>query len=391
MTKRVSPVVLAILLTLSVFSDNFALYAIDEGTIGTVASDRNQSLDLNETFEAVLKKAEAGEVEAMYQVGRLYEAADRGAPKNFSTAVGWYRKAAEAGRPEGFLQLGLAYKIGKGVTADRGKALEYLRQAALMDLKEAVYALVTLTLAGTGPSLAELQTARKYLIELGKEVEPQTLMTLGAFYENGIGVAPNYTEALSWYQKAAAMNFPEAFYSLGICYEVGLGVSAEPAKAILNFQKAADLKMPNAAYKLAFIYLEGFLTDIDQNKAIGYLKEALENGQAEAGNELGVIYLQGLLNQPHNQTEALEMFIKSAELGNPEAMKNVAVIFRNGLGTEPDPAVALKWYLIARDSGYQGNDFDELLAEVKQKLSPKAIQNSEDEAAAWLAVFRPKN
>ncbi|KXS56863.1 MAG: hypothetical protein AMR96_00305 [Candidatus Adiutrix intracellularis] len=391
MIKRVPAVAIATLLTLSVFSDNLILYAIDESTIGTVTSDRNQILDSNETFEVVLKKAEAGDVEAMYQVGRLYETAGRGAPRNFSTAVVWYRKAAEAGRPEGFLQLGLSYEIGKGVTADRGKALEYLRQAALMDLKEAVYALVTLTLAGTGPSSADLQTARKYLIELGKEAEPQTFMTLGAFYENGIGIAPNYTEALFWYQKAAATNLPEAFYSLGVCYEVGLGAAAEPAKAILNFQKAADLKIPNAAYKLAFIYLEGFLVDIDQDKAISYLKEALENGQAEAGNELGVIYLQGRLNQPHNQAKALEMFIKSAELGNPEAMKNVAVIFRNGLGTEPDLAVALKWYLIARDSGYQGGDFNELLAEVKQKLSSRVIQNSEDEAAAWMAAFRPKN
>ena len=240
-----------------------------------------------EGFQALLTRAADGDPQAMFQAGRLYETG-QGTPRNLSLALDWYRKAAEAGAPSGWHQLGLAYEIGKGVTADRDQALEYLRRGAEIGLKDAAYSLVSLTLAGFPPGPGEIQAALDLLKQAG-ESEAQAWMTLGAFFENGLGLSPNYSRALDWYRKAADLGLPEAFYSLGVSYEIGFGVTADAALALANFQKAAELKLPAAAYKLAALHLNSVLIPPDPLKAVDYLHQAVAGGHAEAANELGVI------------------------------------------------------------------------------------------------------
>ena len=143
--------------------------------------------------------------------------------------------------------------------------------------------------------------------------------------------------------------------------------------------------MGMAAYKLAAIYLGGALTPPDSQKAVEYLQIALANGHAVAANELGVIYLQGMLGQPLDNDKAMEMFLKSAELGNTEAMKNIAVMYKNGLGRKQDPAQALEWYLIAQKSGYQAEGLAGLIEEIKAPLKEEEIQAGEVAAEKWLA------
>jgi len=243
-------------------------------------------------------------------------------------------------------------------------------------------------LAGPGPGSREIQAAREILTQAG-ETEARTYMTLGAFYENGLGLSPNYSQALAWYGKAADLGLAEAFYSLGVSYEIGLGAQADAAMALANFQKAADLKLPAAAYKLYALHLNNVLIPPDPGKAVDYLRRAAADGHAEAANELGVIYLQGILDQPRDLDQAFAAFVRSAELGNPEAMKNVAVIFRGGLGRAPDPVQSLRWYLTARAAGYQNPGFEELLAEMGKELQPADLERAEEEAGQWLAQFKP--
>ena len=50
-------------------------------------------------------------------------------------------------------------------------------------------------------------------------------------YYNGEGVAQDYKEALSWYEKAAAQEHPPAQTSLGIMYYNGEGVVQDPVEA----------------------------------------------------------------------------------------------------------------------------------------------------------------
>ena len=337
-----------------------------------------------ETLQALLARAEGGDAQARLQVGRLYEAG-RDMPRNLSLALGWYEKAAQAGEPEGWRQMGLAYETGKGTAANRTRAQEYLHRAAEAGLRDAAYSLASLTLAGLGPNHREIKAALDILKKAG-ETEAAARMILGAFYESVR--PPHYSRALEEYRKAAELGLPEALFSLGVCYEIGLGAAADAGQALANFQKAADLKLAAAAYKLASLHLNGVLIKPDHQKAVGYLHQAVAGGHAEAANELGAIYLEGMLNQPRDHDQAFKMFDRSAELGNPEAMKNLAVIFRNGLGRPQDEVQALKWYLIARAAGYQTQGFEELLDEMGKALQPEELKQAETEAESWLTEFR---
>ena len=56
--------------------------------------------------------------------------AGKGVPKNYTTALNWYRLAAEQGFAEAQHSLGLMYSLGRGVPKDLETALVWARLAA---------------------------------------------------------------------------------------------------------------------------------------------------------------------------------------------------------------------------------------------------------------------
>lgn len=214
---------------------------------------------------------------------------------------------------------------------------------------------------------------------------------LGTFYENGQGVPQNFSRAFNWYTKAAEAGLGEGFFRQGQCYEFGLGVPASYKDAAASFQKAADLKVGAADFKLAAMNMAGLTGQPDVKKAMEHLNKSMANCYAEAANELGIIYLDGRLDQPKDQDKAMELFLKGADLGNATAMKNVAVMYRNGIGRKADQAQALKWYLIAGAAGYNQDGYEQVIEEARKDLKPEEIKKSEEEAQKWVTDFTAKN
>jgi len=69
-----------------------------------------------------------GYANAQNNVGVMY-ANGRGVDKNYSTAVYWYRKAAEQGRAGSQNNLGVMYDNGQGVDQNDSTAVEWYRKA----------------------------------------------------------------------------------------------------------------------------------------------------------------------------------------------------------------------------------------------------------------------
>jgi len=350
-------------------------------------TEGQRTISAQQAVTMLSKAAEGGDAEAMMGLASFYEQG-LGVPRDMTKALSWYEKAAGQNFPNAFYQLGLAYEAGKGVKADREQALKNFQKAAELKVAEAPYKLASLAMTST-PAKPDEKKALEYL-KAGGITGAQAMETIGTFYENGVGVAPNYSTAFNWYKKAAEAGRAEALFRLGICYETGFGAAVDPQAALAAFQKASDLKMGAASYKLAAIYLGGVLIPPDSKKAVAYLQTALANGHAVAANELGVIYLQGRLDQPLDTDKALEMFLKSAELGNAEAMKNIAVMYKNGLGRKQDPAQALRWYLIAAKAGYKAEGLEGLIGEMKTALTPEQVKAQEEAADKWLAAAAAK-
>jgi TPR repeat protein len=62
---------------------------------------------------------------------------------------------------------------------------------------------------------------------------------IGRLYFDGKGVIRNFTEAATWFRKAAGEGLPVAQWELGMMYYRGNGVSKDLATARAWLQKAA--------------------------------------------------------------------------------------------------------------------------------------------------------
>lgn len=217
--------------------------------------------------------------------------------------------------------------------------------------------------------------------------DAQAMLNLGRFYEQGIGVARNYSKALEWYVKASEQGLAEASYFAGASYEIGQGDQADLIKAADYFEKSAQEGLPEGMYKIATIYLNGEGRSQDTAKAFSWMRNAALAGHGIASNAMGVIYINGSLGQDKDEAQAMEWFMRGADAGNLEAIKNIAVLYKDGIGVEPDPALALQWYYIAQKGGFQAADMDSIMEDLKSGLSQEQVESAEQNADAWLAAY----
>jgi TPR repeat protein len=88
--------------------------------IATAGLARSGNTDLR-TLQVA---AEAGQPEAMYQLGMRYENG-RDLPKNDAQAAVWYRKASDSGHGSAMFSLGGLYAAGRGVPKDLPEAYKW--------------------------------------------------------------------------------------------------------------------------------------------------------------------------------------------------------------------------------------------------------------------------
>ena len=124
------------------------------------------------SFNDVLDRAEKGDAQAEYMVGRMYYYGN-GVTQDMEKAAEWQARAAAQGNVSAEYVLGLMYSTGEGVHKDKEKAVEWISKAAEQGLAEAQHA-------------------------------------LGMMYRAGEDVPQDNTKAEMWLSKAAAQGHEEA-------------------------------------------------------------------------------------------------------------------------------------------------------------------------------------
>ncbi|WP_319585718.1 tetratricopeptide repeat protein [uncultured Desulfobulbus sp.] len=92
------------------------------------------------SFYEVLEKAEQGNAQAEYLLGRRYYFGE-GVTQDREKAAQWHTKAADQGHATAQYVLGLLYSTGDGVHQDKKKAVGWITRAAGQGLAEAQFAL----------------------------------------------------------------------------------------------------------------------------------------------------------------------------------------------------------------------------------------------------------
>lgn len=148
-----------------------------------------------------LPLAEAGDIDAAYNVARLYQAG-QGVAQDPAAAAHWYRLAAERGHAWAQYNLGSLYRNGDGVPRNNGEAAYWYGLAAAQ-----------------GDADAQDNLAFMYL--------------------TGEGVIRNDQLAAYWYECAAKQGNIDAQYNLGFLHALGQGVPRDPEAAYFWFSIAA--------------------------------------------------------------------------------------------------------------------------------------------------------
>ncbi len=80
---------------------------------------------------------------------------------------------------------------------------------------------------------------------------------------SGLQAAQRYSEALTWYEKAAAQNHALATNNLAYLYDLGLGVPQDRRKGFELYSRAANLGWAESMWNLANMYGAGQVGDVD--------------------------------------------------------------------------------------------------------------------------------
>ncbi len=347
-----------------------------------------------EAVKGYRKAAEAGNADAMNSLGEAYRDG-KGVEEDEAEAVEWYRKAAEAGNADAMNSLGDAYENGEGVEEDEAEAVKWYRKAAEAGDHAAGYHLAFLYM-GQGNKAEAVKWYRK-AAEAG---DTDAMYRLGYAYENGEGVKEDEEEAVKWYRKAAEAGNAMAMDNLGYAYDTGEGVTTDKAEAEKWYRKAAEAGNAVAMKNLASLYkrqgnkaeaLKWYTKaagtgDEDakkkaeeikavQRKTVSQPKPIIDDDYASPyddpvatsdvwlGNELGEeinssmsaeeIYRRAdQYYHSSNYAKALAWYKRAADLGHAFAMKDIASMFKYGLGVMIDNNEAKKWTLKAAERMY---------------------------------------
>lgn len=128
------------------------------------------------------------------------------------------------------------------------------------------------------------QTAFGIFWPLAEMGDAEAQLNLGLMYENGDGVAPDLSEALTWYRKSAESGNTDAQYYLGVKHGLGLGIPLNYAEAIKWFSRSANQGYGPSQHMLGIMCAQGKGVTRDNVLAYKWLSLAATSFE-EAGEE----------------------------------------------------------------------------------------------------------
>ncbi|WP_260294642.1 tetratricopeptide repeat protein [Sedimenticola hydrogenitrophicus] len=105
---------------------------------------------------------------------------------------------------------------------------------------------------------------------------------LAAMYEEGLGVAPDLSEAARWYRLAAGQGEAHAQHSLGEMLLAGRGIERNPAEGIEWIERAASQGHASACADLGRFYSKGEHLEKNLDRARYWWQQAARSGYPNA-------------------------------------------------------------------------------------------------------------
>jgi TPR repeat protein len=165
-----------------------------------------------------------------------------------------------------------------------------------------------------------------------------------------LDLAERFSEAETYYNRAADQGYGAAFRNLGYMYRNGRGVARDDARAADYYLQASLRGVPAGRDGLGMMYEQGWGVPQSAVDSIYWLSLAAEDNFAPAVDHLGNVYRMGK-GVSVDLARARELYERAAFGGNSNAMANLARVHREGLGVPVDVREAVRWYERATELG----------------------------------------
>jgi TPR repeat protein len=159
-----------------------------------------------------------------------------------------------------------------------------------------------------------------------KSIESQNsfaMVNLGNMFNKGLGRDENHKKAMFWYRKSAELQNSFGMYELALMHQR----LEEWSKAIELYTKSASYGNSNAMVNLGLLYQQGNGVDKSESTAIGWYEQAISLGNAYAMNIMALLYKDGSDTTPVNLNKAYELFTRSINHGNENAIQNLGELY----------------------------------------------------------------
>ena len=314
-------------------------------------------------FRLLIKAAKAGEPAAWYQVGRAY-LVGQGVPASLSAALRWLTRAAEVEEVDAQALLASLALQGKCDTANINifeanstvgdqppnypVALHWAERAAANGSAEAQAILGYILTNGPAElrDRARGELCHRYSAEAGC-ARGQLGWALVLLLRNTLDATRHARELL---EKAATANLFTAHYVLGLIAESGAAGIQDFTAAAEYYRIAAELEHRPAQLRYGIALLTGRGVKLDAFKGESWLRRAALAGEPIAAAMVGDIYAHNG-DLPPNYAEAVIWLRRAAEAGHAGAAKMLGHLLLEGAGLAPDPEEAARWLRLAIAGG----------------------------------------
>ncbi len=276
----------------------------------------------------VQQKAEAGDLPSMLELAEKYYKVKEA--DSLKQAGVWFKKALDAGSPQGFGGFAGVLYSTKNPERDEAQAVQLYRRGAEAGDPRSLTSMSFLYATGKSGVARDFKLAQEMIFKAVEKNFAPAIGNLAAYYATGnYGLKRDDAEALKWYQKGAESGDPRSMVGIGFAFEKGSGVPQDDRKAMEWYRKASDL------------------------------------GEARAMTNLGVLLEQGRGGASVNHAEATALYQKAADLDDELGQFNLANQYTKGNGVRLDESEALKWYEKAAAQGHENARLN--AAELKAK------------------------
>ena len=224
-------------------------------------------------------KAEAGDADAAYVLGDIYDQGYNCVGVDQKRALFWYERAAEMEQPDALNNIGSMYQHGDGgMEVDLVKAREYYVRAVAAGCGGAMSNLAHFYSNGRGGLEADPKKAMKLFKAAVRQGYANAAVSVGYRYDNGVHCRKSVVKALYWYRVAEKADDAQACYNLAVTYYHGDGVPQDHARAVALLRRGVEQRHPASCWLLGMAYEFGRSVDEDLERSLELYERASDLG-----------------------------------------------------------------------------------------------------------------